>query len=361
MATASPVDNEGEEKKDSGGGFFADLLKMIKDFGAKIMGILEFLGPLLSIGAAALEGLAAFLISPIGVGLLAAVVAGTIGAWMFNKIKEDPQAALAGKGGTGMAVAGLGSEGQLPSVEDEEKDKTEKKKAEAVDKKGINKATLEELEAKRQLLIDYGDPRSRVKKGQGDDADKIKAKQLDYIQTEIATRKKESASTSSSATSSPTQTPAAAGTPGAPGAPGASATPAATSTGSSATPVKKSDMSATPSSTASASPVPPVKSSGASATPEASSTSTPPAASTAAPIPMPKQSDVKLQQASKENADLNLEKNAGGSGGSSPIMVNNSNTTNAPPKSGMTTPESMYNSDPSFRDSVKSSFSRMLG
>ena len=65
---------------------------------------------------------------------------------------------------------------------DDSKYKEQISKAEAVDKKGIEKATIEELEAKKQLLIDYGDPRARVKMGKGDAADKIKSKQLDDIE-----------------------------------------------------------------------------------------------------------------------------------------------------------------------------------
>lgn len=133
--------------------------------------------------------LGGFVASPLGVALIGAVVAGTVGAWMIKQIAADPQAALEGKDGIGMAVAGLGSEGQLPSAEQEKTDKSETAKSQAVDKKGITGSTLEELEAKRKQLIEYGDPRARVKGGKGDKLDIQRAKQLDEIETEISKRK----------------------------------------------------------------------------------------------------------------------------------------------------------------------------
>jgi len=136
-----------------------------------------------------LTSLGGFIASPLGVGLLAAVAAGTVGAWMVKQIAADPEAALRGEGGIGMAVAGLGSEGQLPSSEQEQKDKEQTKKAEAVDKKGLQNASLEELEAKRQQLIETGDTRVYVKKGTATPAEAAKAKLIDSIEEEIKRRK----------------------------------------------------------------------------------------------------------------------------------------------------------------------------
>jgi hypothetical protein len=188
-----------KEKEDSGG-IFGGLIDFIKKtIGDAIGWILEmkdFLKTLFNVKGlfSILSSLGGLVASPLGVGLIAAVVAGTVGAWMVKQIAADPQAALEGKGGIGMAVAGLGSEGQLPSADEEQKDKTQKKSAEQVDKKGLSGASLKELEDKRDLLISYGDPRARVKKGSGDDADKAKAKQLDDIETEINNRKSSKAS-----------------------------------------------------------------------------------------------------------------------------------------------------------------------
>jgi len=123
-------------------------------------------------------------------------------------IAADPQAALAGKGPVGTAVAGPGAETQLPSSEEEQANKSLANKAKAVDKKGIKKASLEELEAKQQLLIETGDPRYRVKKGQGDESDKLKAKQLDDIESEITARKsKQTSQAPNNKTETPTAVP----------------------------------------------------------------------------------------------------------------------------------------------------------
>ena len=107
-----------------------------------------------------LSMLGGFVASPLGVALIGAVVAGTIGAWMYKQIEADPQAALEGKGGIGMAVAGLGSEGQLPSYDEEKAQAILEAKAKAVDVKGMSKASVDELEAKRDLLVSYGKAKS---------------------------------------------------------------------------------------------------------------------------------------------------------------------------------------------------------
>ena len=104
--------------------------------------------------------LGGFVASPLGVALIGAVVAGTVGSWMIKQIAADPQSALQGKGGIGMAVAGLGSEGQLPSYDEEQSDKELTKKAEQVDKKGLKNATLPELEAKLQQQMEFGNAKT---------------------------------------------------------------------------------------------------------------------------------------------------------------------------------------------------------
>jgi hypothetical protein len=107
--------------------------------------------------------------------------------------------------------------------------------------------------------------------------------------------------------------------------------------------------------------VPKVKS-GGSATPAPSASASPTTSAAATPMSTPKQSDTKLQSVTKENADLNLDKNtAASSGGSSPVVVNNSNVTNGAPKTGMTTKETMHQDDPTYRDSIMDSMSRTMG
>jgi len=192
------------------------ILSFIETAGKFILSLMKTLG---SIAGMTLEQLAKTLVSvgrffflnPLGIALLAGTGVALIGSWVYNKIKEDPQGALAGKGGIGMAVAGLGSEGQLPSWDEEQKQKNQEKMAEQANKKGITGASLQELEAQRQQLIDTGDPRSWVRKGKGDDRDKAKAKKLDDIEAEIAKRKTPAQATT-------TTTPSASPAPSAPAA-----------------------------------------------------------------------------------------------------------------------------------------------
>ena len=206
------IPSKPEDTKE-GGGMFDWIMNIVNNIKDSIMEIvdkaigalklliaplLSFLGMLGSSALSILGSLGAFLLTPLGIGFLTAVAAGTIVAWIADLIAQDPHAALRGEGPAGTAVAGPGAETQLPSYEKEQSNKVLVSKANEVDKKGIKNASLEELEAKQQLMIEYGagGSRSRVNSGKGDESDKIKAKQLNDIETEISTRKsKKSAST----------------------------------------------------------------------------------------------------------------------------------------------------------------------
>lgn len=137
----------------------------------------------------ALVGLGGLLATPLGVAAVATIVAGTISAWIIKQIAADPAAALRGEGPVGSAVAGPGAEAQLPSYETEMNEKEKAKLAKGVDDKGLSRASIQELEAKREQLISYGDPRLRVSKGQGDKKDIIRAKEIDALEAEIQSRK----------------------------------------------------------------------------------------------------------------------------------------------------------------------------
>ena len=164
------------------GGSFLDTIASVFNIGKAGLTALGWLGELVA--------------SPLGVGLIGAVVAGTVGAWMVKQIAADPQAALRGEGGIGMAVAGLGSEGQGPSYDEEQTSKELTKKAEQVDKKGLKKATLEELEAKLQQQTEFGH---------------TKTPKFAELTKEIALRKSEQAPDPAAAPSaSPAAAPAAA-------------------------------------------------------------------------------------------------------------------------------------------------------
>ena len=166
---------------DTGGGSLLDTIASVFNLGKTALTALGWLGGLVA--------------SPLGVGLIGAVVAGTVGAWMVKQIAADPQAALRGEGGIGMAVAGLGSEGQGPSYDEEQTSKELTKKAEQVDKKGLKKATLEELEAKLQQQTEFGH---------------VKTPEFAELTKEIALRKSEQAPDPAAAPSaSPSAAPAA--------------------------------------------------------------------------------------------------------------------------------------------------------
>ena len=86
-----------------------------------------------------------------------------------------------------MAVAGLGSEGQLPSVEEEQTAKKSEKTYQKVKKDGPEKSSLEDLKVAQQQMIDYGylGAVGRVKKGSNDAADVQQAQQYNAVTAAI--------------------------------------------------------------------------------------------------------------------------------------------------------------------------------
>jgi hypothetical protein len=142
----------------------------------------------------------AFLINPITLTLLGTLIAaGGVTAWISKLIKQDPQAALRGEGPAGAAVVGPGG-AQYESYDEEQANKALEEKAKAVDKKGLKAATVDELEAKKQLMIDYG---------------KAKSPEVAELTKEIELRKSEQTTpvTTSAPTATPVATPAPAATP----------------------------------------------------------------------------------------------------------------------------------------------------
>ena len=250
-----------EEQLDEDGRRHDALVKAIKDYMKKdktaipekkdenklnfLDGFLEFLE---AEGIVALaEALLPVLIMTGGLVTLA-VVAGLITNAIANLIKQDPQAALAGKGGIGATVAGPGAESQLPAYDAEEEkqnnlaDQASFKKGQLTYQKDITKLPLEVLEAKRKQLIDYGDPRPMIKKGKGTEKDKVKAKQLDDIEAEIASRKEKTAVLDSNSNQSDVSSPNTSSAPAPAGGSNASSTinvnaAAAPSTGGNPAPV----------------------------------------------------------------------------------------------------------------------------
>jgi hypothetical protein len=216
--TAIKMDKSGNAKQPSlGGGLFDGIMKMIENLSL-------MLAPLLTLGASILGSLATFLLSPVGLALVGLTSFALLTSWLVGLIKADPQAALRGEGGIGMAVAGLGSEGQLPSYEKEQTDKKSEKTYQKVKKEGPEKSSLEDLKVAQQQMIEYGHlgAVNRVKKGIGDKKDEAIAKEYNAVVTAIESK---------SASKIPTgESPSNSGSSVAPtgtGQSGASATPAA--------------------------------------------------------------------------------------------------------------------------------------
>lgn len=204
--TATPQNKDGTN---SGGGllsgfgrFFKTVFdyveKIIEDFKKLIQPLLDFLKLLGEKTLTALTRLALWMISPAGALLLGFLTIAALTAWMASLIARDPQAALRGEGGVGMAVAGLGSEGQFGLYDNAEEEQKRLaamadpvKRGQVSHEKDVKKLPLPVLEAKRNQMISYGaeGAKTRVEKGQGDKADKITAARFDEIETEIAARK----------------------------------------------------------------------------------------------------------------------------------------------------------------------------
>jgi hypothetical protein len=146
--------------------------EMFLKLGKLLMPILKFIG---KIGLQVLEKLGALLMSPVGAFLLTAAAFATVAAWVASLIEKNPQAALRGEGPAGSAVVGPGG-AQFESYDKEQADKLKEKQAKQVDKKGLKEATVEELQAKRDLMIDYGYAVT-------------KKKEIEEIDKEIALRK----------------------------------------------------------------------------------------------------------------------------------------------------------------------------
>jgi hypothetical protein len=215
---AVKMDKSGNVKQPSlGGGLFDGIMEMFKNLTA-------MLAPLLTLGASILGSLATFLISPVGLALLGLASISILTSWLVGLIGKDPQAALRGEGGIGMAVAGPGSEGQLPSYAVEQTAKKAKNVLEKVRKVGPEKSSLEDLKVAQQEMIDMGYQGAvyRVKKGVADKKDEAIAKEYNSIVTAI-----ESKSTTKIPAGESTSNSGSSVAPVGTGQSGASTTPAA--------------------------------------------------------------------------------------------------------------------------------------
>ena len=144
--------------------------------------------------------------SPLGLALIAGA---GLGLAIYELWKaSSPEAvkqSLEGEGASGVGAAGLGAESQMATLTADEESR--KKLASAFDSKGLNGASLEELQAKKAELLSVGvDPRIKQRKGMTlDDVDKKKLKQINDIDAAIASKQKTATSTGGETT--PTSVP----------------------------------------------------------------------------------------------------------------------------------------------------------
>lgn len=172
-----------EEKKESAKTWVDDAIDVVKSVLPSVLS--PILGAAAGVGGGILAGgLAA---SYLATGILA-----TEGASSLREGSNSTPMAGALAGDTAMASAILDPGLYDRQKEQESKDKKLKALAKEFDKeKDITKVKQEVLEAKKQLLVDYGyeGSRYRVKKGKGDKEDISKAKVLDEIDAELIKRK----------------------------------------------------------------------------------------------------------------------------------------------------------------------------
>lgn len=248
---AVKVNKDGKVKQPSaGGGLFDVILKMFDNLSTMLAPLLSFLSSMGGMALSALTKLAGFLITPFGAGFLAALLVGAIGKWVWDQIKANPEGALKGEGGIGMAVAGLGSEGQLPSNEVAQADKKTKKTYEKTKKEGPEKSSLEDLKVAKQQMEDYGylGAVNRVKKGIGDKKDIAQAKEYNDVVAAIESKSAskvpaEQSPSQSSPSSAPAASPSQSSSLAAPAAMAESA-PTATPAPAEASPIAERAQSA---------------------------------------------------------------------------------------------------------------------
>jgi hypothetical protein len=218
--------NKDGSTKQPGGGLFDGIMKMFDNLSTMLAPLLSFLSAMGRTALSSLLSLAAFIISPAGAILLGLTSIALLTAWMAGLIAKDPQAALRGEGGVGMAVAGLASEGQLPSYEKEQADKKSEKTYKKVKKEGPEKSSLEDLKVAQQEMIDMGflGAVNRVKKGVGDKKDEAQAREYNAVVAAIES--KSASKIPAEQSPSKSNSPAAAANPN---EPSSSAAPAAMS------------------------------------------------------------------------------------------------------------------------------------
>jgi len=202
---ATPV-----EKKEGGGllDFIRSMFGNIKDMFTNLM---KFLDPFINLAKTIMTSfgtgflsliarLGAFLLSPVGIALLGLLTVAALGAYVYdlwlNRDKTGIQQQKALSSGQA-AGGGYGGEAEYESMkESPEKEAARKKIIDKFnkDKKGnIASATLTELNALREDILQYGNPRFQLKSNPSPYI-KEKSAKLDAIEAEIKKRKEKQAS-----------------------------------------------------------------------------------------------------------------------------------------------------------------------
>ncbi len=197
---ATPV-----EKKEGGGllDFIRSMFGNIKDMFTNLM---KFLDPFINLAKTIMTSfgtgflsliarLGAFLLSPVGIALLGLLTVAALGAYVYdlwlNRDKTGIQQQKALSSGQA-AGGGYGGEAEYESMkESPEKEAARKKIIDKFnkDKKGnIASATLTELNALREDILQYGNPRFQLKSNPSPYI-KEKSAKLDAIEAEIKKRK----------------------------------------------------------------------------------------------------------------------------------------------------------------------------
>ncbi|NBP02608.1 MAG: hypothetical protein EBU90_21305 [Proteobacteria bacterium] len=191
-----PTASKIKEKKDGG------IFDMIKNMFSNLM---SFMSPFINLAKTIMTSfgsgfmsliarLGAFLLSPVGVALLGLLTVAALGKYVYDLWlqRDAEQTKKALESGGGAAGAGYGGEAEYESMkESPEKEAAREKIIQKFmkDKKGdITDATLPELNALRDDILQYGDPRLQLKTNPTP-LIKDRSAKLNRIEEEIKKRK----------------------------------------------------------------------------------------------------------------------------------------------------------------------------
>jgi len=290
-----------KEKKEEGGGIFDTIKKMFADLVSSLSPFINLAKTIMTAFGngflSVIARLGAFLLSPVGIAILGLLTVAALGKYIFDlwlqRDEAQTQKALA---------SGYGGEAEYESMKESQEKEAERAKIIKKfnkDKKGdITNATLPELNALRDDILQYGNPRFLLKSNPTP-LIKETSKKLDSIEAEIKKRKESQSTT--------TPIPSVA-------SPAAMSEKTAAPIPSVATPAAMSNQTTMSSSAEPQSkPLP----AGVNLQDNESRPSKPIPVSTVPSIPP-------VENIMKQNFELNLQENTGGMAGA-PIVINKNN------------------------------------